>query len=48
MPDSTFDYQLALLVLILAVGMVALLLPVPEPPRDEPPTEDTTHTRRRR
>ena len=48
MPDSTFDYQLALLVLILAVGMVALLLPVPDPRRKGDRTHDTTHTRRRR
>ncbi len=48
MPDTAFDYQLALLVLILAVGMVTLLLPVPDPRRNGDRTHDITHTRRRR
>ncbi len=48
MPEANFDYETAFLILALALVLVTLLLPVPEPPRDEPPTEDTTHTRRRR
>ena len=48
MPDSTFDYETAFLLLSLVLVLVALLLPVPEPHRDETPTDDITHTRRLR